>query len=120
MLAGSVLTNHRTAGSDLDIVVLLDGGLTDLLDDLASGVDEAERVVVTAATWTATAELALHNARHWIGRGKWLLRELRDLDPALAGRWLSASGDPAAVTALATEVLDAAGGPLFDGYRAAG
>jgi hypothetical protein len=207
VLAGSVLTNHRTAGSDLDIVVLLDDdpetpyrrslvwqgwpvdlfvnnaasldhyialnlaerkpsmarmcatgatltapdphlaeiqarcraelaagpspldgpererlryGLTDLLDDLACSVDEAERVVVTATTWTATAELALHNARHWIGRGKWLLRELRDLDPALADRWLAARGDPAAVTAMATEVLDAAGGRLFDGYRAAG
>jgi hypothetical protein len=30
---------------------------------------------------------------------------------------VAAHGDQDAVTSLATEVLDAAGGPLFDGYR---
>jgi hypothetical protein len=207
MLAGSVLTNHRTAGSDLDIVVLLPDGagapcrrslvwhgwpvdlfmhdaaslehfialnlaerkpstprmcatgvlvtapdphaeearvrcaaalaagpspldrpererwryvLTDLLDDLTHGRDPAEQIVITTALWLDTAELALHDARHWIGRGKWLVRELRDLDPVLAARWVAAHGDSAAVATLAAEVLEAAGGPLFDGYQVGG
>jgi hypothetical protein len=95
-------------------------GLTDLLDDLTHGHDPAEAVAIVASLWTATAELALHTARHWLGSGKWLLRELRDLDADLAARWVAAHGDPAATAALAAEVLDRAGGALFDGYRAAG
>lgn len=95
-------------------------GLTDLLDDLTHGPDAGERTVLTTTLWLGTAELALSLARHWTGGGKWLLRELRDLDPGLAGRWVAAHGDPAAVAALAREVLDRAGGPLFDGFRQAG
>ncbi|MBU2664978.1 nucleotidyltransferase domain-containing protein [Actinoplanes bogorensis] len=90
-------------------------GLTDLLDDYAHVVDPGERTVIAATLWTETAQAALLAAGRWMSGGKWLLRELRDLDPALAERWLAARDAPAA---LATEVLDRAGGPLFDGYRA--
>ncbi|MEV6969632.1 nucleotidyltransferase domain-containing protein [Hamadaea sp. NPDC051192] len=95
-------------------------GLTDLLDDLAHAVDAGERTVIATALWTASAQQALALAGHWTGTSKWLLRELRDLDAELAGRWLAASGDPVATAKFAREVLDTAGGPLFEGYRAAG
>ena len=62
--------------------------------------------------------LLLDGANHWTGNGKWLLRELRDLDPTTAERWLAAAGDAAAIEAFGTETLDRFGGPLFDGYRA--
>jgi hypothetical protein len=94
--------------------------LTDALDDLIHGVDAGESAVTAAVTWLRAAELALQVAGRWLGTGKWLLRELRDCDPALADRWLAAREDPAAVAALAREVLEAAGGPLFDGYHATG
>jgi len=94
--------------------------MTDRLDDLRHADDDGERTVIAAATWTATAELALLDGRHWIGTGKWLLRQLRDHDAALADRWVAAHGDPDAVAALADEVLERAGGPLFAGYRVAG
>jgi hypothetical protein len=94
--------------------------VTDLLDDLTHGRDPAETVAIVAALWTSTAELALHVGRHWLGGGKWLLRELRDLDPDLAARWVGAHGDPRAAAALAADVLATAGGPLFEGYRAVG
>lgn len=94
--------------------------LTDQVDDLVHAIDPGERTVIAAATWIATAEFALDAARHWMGAGKWLLRELRDLDSALAQRWLDAHGDPVAIEAVAREVLDTAGGPLFAGYRVAG
>ena len=58
---------------------------------------------------------ALSFAGHWVSGGKWSLRELRDLDPDLATRWLAARDAPAELT---EEVLAAGGGPLFDGYRA--
>ena len=95
-------------------------GLTDLIDDLVHAVDPGERAVITMALWTDTARQALALADHWVGGGKWLLRELRAMDPLVAERWLGARGDAAAVTAVAREVLDRAGGPLFDGFRAAG
>lgn len=205
LLAGSVMTAHRTAGSDLDIVVLLPEGdpqaphrdsryfrgwpvelfvhdevslalylakdlpgrrpvmhrmvatgvplagapgqwrdrcarilaagpeplsdderarmryrLTDLLDDLTHAADPGERAVISAVAWIAAAEQALAMASHWTGGGKWLLRELRDLDADLAGRWLKAQGDPDAIAALMRFVLSRNGGPLFDGYRVAG
>lgn len=90
-------------------------GLTDLLDDHRHATDDGERVVIAAALWTGSARAALAFAGRWLSSGKWLLRELRELDPGFAARWLAARDDPSAV---AVEVLDGAGGPLFDGYRA--
>jgi hypothetical protein len=95
-------------------------GLTDLLDDLAGSTDAGETAVIGWNVWTATAELALMLAGNWLGSGKWLLRELRTADPALAAGLVAALGDPARLTALADEVLGRAGGRLWDGYRAAG
>jgi hypothetical protein len=95
-------------------------GLTDLIDDLAHATDPGERAVITEALWTATAQQALAFADHWPGKGKWLLRELRAMDRALAERWLDARGDAAAVTTVARDVLDRAGGLLFDGFHAVG
>jgi hypothetical protein len=95
-------------------------GLTDLVDDLVHAVDVGEKTVIATAVWTTAAQQALAFAGHWVGNGKWLLRELRQLDHDLADRWLAAHGDAAAVEAFAREVLDRAGGPLFDGFRAVG
>jgi hypothetical protein len=202
ILAGSVLTSARTAGSDLDIVVLLPDGspgaprresieydgwpvelfvhdsaslafylskdgrrpalhrmvalgtaavgdpgddqaaarrtfdagpppldqaeqdslryaLTDLLDDLTHAPPD-EQAVIATYTWIRTAEATLHFRGHWIGNGKWLLRELRDLDPAYADRWLAARASTPAIRDLAAEALTLAGGTLFAGYRMGG
>ena len=89
--------------------------LTDLLDDHRHATDAGERMVIAAALWTESARVALAVAGRWLSTGKWLLRELRDLDPADAARWLDARDDPAG---FAADVLARAGGPLFDGYRA--
>ena len=94
--------------------------LTDLLDDLVHSTDPGETAVIAADAWQATADLALDGARHWRGRGKWLVRELRDLDPAFAHRWLVARHRPEAILALAREVLQTVGGPLFEGYHVPG
>ena len=90
-------------------------GLTDLLDDYAYAVDPGERGVIASVLWLETARAALAFAGCWVSGGKWLLRELREFDPALAAEWTAARDDPAP---LATAVLAGAGGPLFDGYRA--
>jgi hypothetical protein len=90
-------------------------GLTYLLDDHRHALDKGERMVIAAALWTESARALLAFERRWISSGKWLLRELKELDDDLATRWLAARDDPAL---FAAEVLDRAGGPLFDGYRA--
>jgi hypothetical protein len=94
--------------------------LTDLIDDLESAADPGERVVIAGAGWISAGTAALRLGDHWVGRGKWLLRELRDMDPALAADWLGAAGDPEAIVAFARRVLEPVGGELYDGYRALG
>jgi hypothetical protein len=93
--------------------------LTDLLDDLTHAPTD-ERAVIATYTWIRTAEATLQFRDHWVGNGKWLLRELRDLDPAYADRWLASRTDVAAIRTLGEEALALAGGPLFAGYQAAG
>jgi hypothetical protein len=93
-------------------------GLTDLLDDLTYAGDPGERTVVATTAWITAAQQALALGQHWVGSGKWLLREMRDMDHNLATRWLAAHGDAEATAAFVREVLDRAGGPLFAGYRA--
>jgi uncharacterized RmlC-like cupin family protein len=58
--------------------------------------------------------------RAWQGNGKWLLRELRAHDARLADELLAARDDPARLAAVATDVLERAGGRLWEGYRAQG
>lgn len=93
--------------------------LTDLLDDLVHAVRDDERAAITGTGWVAAGEAALRLGGHWVGRGKWLLRELRDMDAALAARWLAAAGSADRLAAFLRDLLDTAGGPLFDGYRVA-
>lgn len=95
-------------------------GLTDLLDDLVHAIDPGERSVIGVTAWTTAAQQVLAFADRWAGAGKWLLRELRDLDADLAGRWLAAYPDLSLIEQVVREVLDRIGGPLFDGFHAAG
>jgi hypothetical protein len=90
--------------------------LTDLLDDFVHAT-ERERSVLAATLWLQTGTAALSLADHWVGTGKWLLRELEELDAELADRWLAARDEPAD---FAREVLERAGGPLFEGHKLAG
>jgi hypothetical protein len=101
-------------------LVLARYGRTDLLDDLTHAVDDGERTTIAAWTWIRCAEVALALRRHWTGTGKWLLRELRDLDDDLATRWLAAANDPDAIAALARDILARAGGPYFAGLHLPG
>lgn len=91
-------------------------GVTDLLDDLAYARDGGEADVVRSVLWERVGHLALAAAGRWDGGGKWLLRELRAWDPGYAARWVAARHDDDTMVAVARATLDAAGGPLFEGY----
>jgi hypothetical protein len=139
LLAGSVLTHHRTAGSDLDILVLLDQGTdppgrrslvwhgwpVDLFVhteatlehfialNLAERKPSTPRMCATGVQVTAphpdAAEIKARCAAA-------LAAGPSPLDGQERERLRYAHTDQGAVTSLATELLDAAG-PLFDGYR---
>ncbi|OKI28899.1 nucleotidyltransferase domain-containing protein [Streptomyces sp. CB03911] len=100
-------------------------GLTDALDDLADAADPFERLAVAAVVLEGAADLLLDHHRAWTGGGKWLPRRLLAADPQRGGalleghRLLCVSGEHAALTAAASEVLDLVGGPLREGYRRA-
>lgn len=91
-------------------------GVTDLLDDLAYARDGGEADVVRSVLWERVGHLALAAAGRWDGGGKWLLRELRAWDLGYAARWVAARHDDETMVAVARATLDAAGGPLFEGY----
>lgn len=93
-------------------------GLADLLDDLAGAADPGERAFIAWSLAVATGELVLALHEHWVGKSKWLLRELRAADPDLAARLVAALPDPDAVAALAAEIQERAGGRLWEGFRA--
>ncbi len=104
-------------------------GITDLLDDLIGSSDAAERLLVAATLWKATADLLLTGNRCWTGSGKWLHRELDTFDQragtAYAARLSSAVRSVACdalepMIEVVTEVLDHFGGRLFDGYKVGG
>lgn len=95
--------------------------LTDLLDDLRGCTDPAERVHLVAYTLQRASELALLVGGHWLGGGKWLSRRLAAADPGLHGALTEAAthavaGRTSAFATAVSEVLDRAGGPLWDGY----
>lgn len=95
-------------------------GLTDLLDDLAGSTDPGETMLIRWHVFVETAELALLLAGAWLGSGKWLLRELRAADPALAGQLVAAHDQPTRLAELAELVLARSGGRLWAGYRQQG
>ncbi|MGW2082211.1 nucleotidyltransferase domain-containing protein [Streptomyces sp. NPDC001939] len=95
--------------------------LTDLLDDLRGCADPAERVYLVSHMLQRASELVLMVGGHWLGGGKWLSRRLAAADPgvhrALSEAGAQAiAGDAELFAAVVTEVLDLAGGPLWDGY----
>ena len=104
-------------------------GLTDLLDDLADCTDRVLAAVVAFAAFEAAAKLLLAVDGRWWGTGKWLIHELRERDAihgtsyALrlhAGLVSAVERDPVLLTVVAEEILEAAGGRLFAGYRLEG
>jgi hypothetical protein len=100
--------------------------LTDLLDDLRGGVPGDTSAAVLAEAWQQTARLLLLVNGHWLGVGKWLARELLDLDEATGTSYtkdldrafrVAASGDTSEFIAAMEDALSVAGGQLRAGYR---
>jgi predicted nucleotidyltransferase len=103
--------------------------LTDLLDDLVDCTDPVTAAALAFATWEQSVKLLLTLDGRWWGTGKWLVRELKGYDAAhgtsyalrLHAALVSAvERDPVLLTVVAEEILEAAGGRLWAGYRVDG
>ncbi|GGU33648.1 nucleotidyltransferase domain-containing protein [Streptomyces violascens] len=95
--------------------------LTDLLDDLRGCANPAERVYLVSHMLQHASELALLTGGHWLGGGKWLSRRLVEADPGLhraltEGVANAIAGQADDFAEAVAEVLNRAGGPLWDGY----
>ncbi|HVQ88158.1 MAG TPA: nucleotidyltransferase domain-containing protein [Actinomycetes bacterium] len=96
--------------------------LTDVLEDLMGTHDPDERDAIAGQALVLSAELALLVDRRWLGRGKWLIRRLREADPDLAHQLSAAhrevvsSGSHTDLVKVMEDVLARAGGPLTEGY----
>ena len=97
-------------------------GVSDLMDDLADArADEAFLIAAQLAEASANVILDCHH--HWRGNGKWAMRMLRRLDPALAPRLAEAlsafytAGDKSTLMDFAAHALTLAGGRLWEGFR---
>jgi hypothetical protein len=100
-------------------------GLTDVLDDFVADPGGPELPFITDALVCALCELAMMRRHAFRGTGKWMYRMAREADPAFAETLSAAldalrAGDREPLATLARAELDAAGGPLFEGYRADG
>lgn len=88
----------------------------------AHDLDEARLMVHDLAVTTAEVHLVLKG--RWLGKGKWLLRNLRSADPELAEQFTHAQrafhvdGNKAPLLRLATATLHLLGGPKFAGRSA--
>jgi predicted nucleotidyltransferase len=95
--------------------------LTWMLDDVAEATDAAEAALMAHDLVVTTIEAMLHARRAWLGKGKWLIRNLREVDPEAAARMTAAqerffhAGDRGPLLALAREVLEGMGGRKFAG-----
>jgi len=98
-------------------------GLTDLVDDLRDVRSSEERMATGASLYEQLADYHLRRQGLWSASGKAIPRVLGRADPVLCERYcrsfgaLFERGDVRPVIALAEELLQPAGGPLFEGYR---
>lgn len=96
----------------------------DALDDLRAPRSRDELVAAGARLYECLADYHLRRLGRWSAKGKGIPRVLQQTDPALGAAYgeafavLFAEGDPGPVVRLAEDLLQQAGGPLFDGFKA--
>jgi hypothetical protein len=89
------------------------------LDDLRGASSPAERFAIHAQVFGSAAELLLQLEGVWLGKGKWLVRQLTLSQDPLAARlirWAASAGTEEDLDAIGTAVLGKAGGRLQEGH----
>ncbi len=113
-----LMVNGPSPLSDGEITVFrhrITNGMNDLMDPRPLG----EVMFAAAKLARDIADFTLARNRHWLTSGKAVYRNLRQVDTDLADRlaeaWARVGAAPDELVAVAAEVLEPVGGPLFEG-----
>lgn len=96
--------------------------ISNLIDDFLDKETSGEAYFLANSIVHDLAVFTLRTNKHWIGSGKWMFRELKNLNAALANQFEQSllafyqQHDKQAIVQLADDCLDPFGGRLFDGY----
>lgn len=98
--------------------------LTDLLDDIRGSLNSTELTYLASTVVLAASELLLVHVNAWTGAGKWLPRQLAEIDSGIAERLATGlrevTRDRKLLIDAVLEVLNRVGGPLTEGFHADG
>ncbi|MBT2692521.1 nucleotidyltransferase domain-containing protein [Bacillus sp. ISL-55] len=96
--------------------------ITDTLDDFIGSNNEAEELFVAGTLADQLQEFVLRTNKRWVGKSKWVVRELNDYDPVFSEQFVEAfsqyyrTGNKKMVIEMAEGILEPFGGRLFDGF----
>jgi predicted nucleotidyltransferase len=96
--------------------------ITDYLKDLIGSESTSENLYVMNRLVELIPYFILRVNDHWIGDGKWMLRELRDFDPKFCAGWLTAleafykQNEKREVIEMIDIGLSPYGGRLYEGF----
>ncbi|WP_286180865.1 nucleotidyltransferase domain-containing protein [Bacillus sp. ISL-37] len=96
--------------------------ITDTLDDFIGSNNEAEELFIAGTLAEQLQEFVLRTNKRWVGKSKWVVRELNHYDPVFSRKFVEAfsqyyrTGNKKMVVEMAELVLEPFGGRLFDGF----
>lgn len=96
--------------------------LSDTLEDFIGSNSRAEELFIANALAESLHEFVLRINKRWIGKSKWMIRELNHFDPLFTNRFVDAfdnyyrTGEKSLIIDLADSVLEPFGGKYFDGF----
>ena len=96
--------------------------ITDTLDDFIGSNNKAEEIFIANTLAEQLQEFVLRTNKRWVGKSKWVVKELNHFDPVFAEQFVEAfsqyyrTGNKHMVIEIADLVLEPFGGRLFDGF----
>jgi len=96
--------------------------ITDTLDDFIGSDNKAEEIFIAGTLAEQLQEFVLRANKRWVGKSKWVVRELNHYDPVFTEQFVEAfshyysTGNKNMVIELAEQILEPFGGRLFDGF----
>lgn len=96
--------------------------ITDTLDDFIGSNNKAEEIFIAGTLAEQLQEFVLRTNKRWVGKSKWVVRELNHYDPVFTEQFVEAftqfyrTGNKKLVIEMAELILEPFGGRLFDGF----
>lgn len=96
--------------------------ITDTLDDFIGSNNKAEEIFIASTLSDQLQEFVLRTNKRWVGKSKWVVRELNHFDPVFTEQFVEAfslyyrTSSKEKVIEMAELVLEPYGGRLFDGF----